>query len=159
MLPLQCGNSKKFRWGGGTSPPQTPPPARRCAPRRSSFGRSFTRPPQTQDQVSAYGQIYVMRAYRLSFVLACVSTRRPTKVSDFIIEVTKSKDAAVIFQQHITCTFQSYPEWIDNLLGQLATFQNLRTRIHNFTLPIKGDCNLIRRIQRLNSKTSHTVDC
>ena len=25
MLPLQCGNSKNFRWGGVTSPPQTSP--------------------------------------------------------------------------------------------------------------------------------------
>ena len=48
---------QKFLDGEGAHPPpQTPPPARRCAPRRSSFGRSFTGPPQTQDQVSAYGR-------------------------------------------------------------------------------------------------------
>src|SRR5688572_3793158 len=52
MLPLPCGNSNNVRWVGGTSPPQTPPPARRASPivLRPLLHRS----PQTQNQVSAY---------------------------------------------------------------------------------------------------------
>ena len=33
MLPLQCGNSKNFRWGGGTSPSPNPSP---CSALRAS---------------------------------------------------------------------------------------------------------------------------
>ena len=46
---------------GAHPPPQTPPPARRCAPRRSSFGRSFTGPPKpkTKSPPMAPGDLFL----------------------------------------------------------------------------------------------------